>query len=283
MTTCVSVPLVRPDIELPPRTRAGDALVDRRASPAKGSVPDVACDPGWPERSPALPFIVDRLLWAPGPFGLEVEIKSDDRVVGTWSLEINPRSASESFVSQAKASLHVCGSARRDPRATGAFLVVTHWWVQVADSQRLEQLYAALSIATIERLDSLLGASAEGEVGDDRSCVLYLIDGRRRDRQLFSPDRLQIRILEDLERDHAIPGLDLRVAHHLGAGTQPHVGFASTRPDSTMLGSDRFSADEGAGRPAQPWRRVDNVFVRETLSPANMRWNRRATDRQRAE
>lgn len=261
MTTRVAVPGVRLDIELPPRTRASDA--------------------GRAEPSPALPFIVDRLLWAPGPFGLEVEIKSDDRVVGTWSLEVTPRNAADASVSQAKASLHVCGSARRDPRADGAFLVVTQWWVP-ADGEQLEQLYEALSIATIERLDSLLGGSAEGEDSDDRSCVLYLIDGRRGDRQLFSPDRLQIRILEDLERDHSIPGLDLRVAHHRGAGTRPHVGFASTRPASATLGSDHPSADVVAGGTAQPWRRVDKIFVRETLSPANMRWNRRATDRQRA-
>ena len=270
------VPVVRPDIELPPLTRRGDAVAERRVSVDNGAVASASRAGVTAQMGAKLPFLVERLLSAPGPFGLEVEIKSDDRVVGSWSIEVNPRGAGGEYVSQARANLHVCGSARRDPRATGAFLVLSQWRVRVTDSEQLEHLYEALSIAAIERLDSLLGAGVPGEAGDDRSCVLFLIDGRRLDRKLFSLDRLQIRVLEDLEHDHAISGFDLRVAHRRGTGTPPHLGFAPTLPAWLPANGSGTATPEEAGRATAP---DGEVFVRETLSPANMRWNRRAGDR----
>ena len=64
-------------------------------------------------------------------------------MVGTWTVEVNLRGVGEAFVSQALADLYVCASARGDPRATGAFLVVRQWSVESADTRQHEQLYGA--------------------------------------------------------------------------------------------------------------------------------------------
>jgi hypothetical protein len=169
----VSVPPL--DIELPFEARGMDiigAVAERQASLASASAPSR--------------FLVDLLLLAkPGPFALEVEIKSDDRVVGVWNIEVNPRDCGGAYVSQAKANLYVCASARGDARATGAFLVVNQWWVNISNNEQLDQRYASLSAAVLERLESLLGGFAN-ETGERRSCVLYLVDGRRLERKLLS-------------------------------------------------------------------------------------------------
>jgi hypothetical protein len=209
---------------------------------------------------------------AGGPFGLEVEQKSDERVVGTWSVELNLRAPGGTSLSQAKANLYVCGSARGDLRATGAFLVLRQWWVNVSNPAELEQLYEALSVAALERLDSLLGA-AQHNVAERPSCVLFLVDGRSLQRKPFSLDRLQIRVLEDLESEHAIAGVDLRVAHGRGKGTAPHAAFSMTMPPP--LPGETHAEGDLRPRGSQP----NEVFVRETVSPANLRWNRRASDR----
>jgi hypothetical protein len=247
-----------PDIELPPRTRCGDA-------------------PGIP-----VPFLARRLLDAHGPFGLDVEIKSRERVVGSWTIEVSSRLAGELRASQAKANLYVCASIRGDVRATGAFLVLRQWWMRSSDKEQLEFLYEALSGAALERLDSLLGGVPNAS-GESRLCVLFLVDGRHLDRKIFSLDRLQIRLLEDLESEHAIVGVDLRIAHGRGRGTQPHVVFASTLP-APLQGADSGlgpGTDGAAGAPPASRSLIGEVFVRETLSPANARWNRRASDRLR--
>ena len=223
-----------------------------------------------------LPFLARRLLHVPGPLGLEVEIKSEARVVGTWSIEFRLRGAGDRPPAQARAHLYVCASARGDPRATGAFLVVRQWRVQASERERLEQLYVELSIAVLERLDSLMGGVPAGE---SPVCILFLVDGTRTDSKLLSLDRLQIRILEDLECEHAIAGLDLRVAHGRGTGTQPHVAFLSTVPPSS--GNSDFAPGDGATMGTRSMRRAPTgeVFVPETLSPTNVKWSRRASDR----
>lgn len=275
----IPAPPVPPDIEFPLKTRSEDATGADRLTDATnaaiGRPGSVALAP----RAP-LPFLADRLLSAQGPFGLDVEIKSKERVVGTWTIEVNPRGAGDAYVSQAKANLYVCASARGDARATGAFLVVRQWWVPVSDREQVEQLYEALSVAALERLDSLMGG-ARNETGESRSCVLFLVDSRRRDRMPFSLDRLQIRVLEDLESDHAIAGMDLRVAYGRGTGTQPHGAFASTlsAPMQTADSGLGPRDDRAAGSSLAHNSHTGEVFVRETLSPENMRWKRRASDR----
>ena len=278
MNTTSTIPATAPiDIELPFRTRAEDA---------EGASPDAAATNAALGRltavaaplRPPLPFLVERLLSAAGPFGLEVEIKSEYRVVGTWSLELTQRGVGEAFVSQAQADLYVCGSARADPRATGAFLVIRNWSVGSTDSRQLEQLYGGLAVATLERLDSLLG-NVPDEQGGARECVLYLVD-QRHGAASFRLDRLQTRLLEEIEGDHPVSGVDLLVAHGRGTGTRPH-GLASTVP--TPLGSDaRNGARVAAETTLAPSIPVGEVFVAEIVSPENLRWHRRASDRARA-
>jgi hypothetical protein len=265
------------DIELPFRTRAEDA---------EGASPDAAATNAALGRltavaaplRPPLPFLVERLLSAAGPFGLEVEIKSDYRVVGTWSMEVTLRGIGEAFVSQAQADLYVCGSARADPRVNGAFLVVRNWSVGSSDSRQLEQLYGSLAVATIERFDALLG-NVPNEQGEPRECVLYLVD-QRQGGASFRLDRLQARLLEELEGDHPLAGVDLLVAHGRGTGTRPH-GLASTVP-TPLRAESRNGARAGGETAVVPSIPVGEVFVAEIVSPENLRWNRRASDRARA-
>jgi len=267
------------DIELPLKTRDEDTTSARRGTgDAKAAIQRptaVALAPRKP-----LPFLACQLLSAQGPFGLEVELKSEDRVVGTWSIEVNPRDAGGAYVSQAKANLYVCASARGDARATGAFLVVRQWWVRVSDREQLGQLYRSLSVAAIERLEAL-SESVPYETDEAHPCVLFLVDGRRHEMKPFSLDRLQIRLLEDLEGPHAIARLDLSVAHGRGTGTRPHEAFASTvsaplqAVDSGVGPGDERTTD--AALPRVPL--IGEVFIRETVSTENLRWNRRASDR----
>jgi hypothetical protein len=269
----MTMPLRLLDIEFPLRTRAGDGAREPEGRVAEGAANKTAAETIPVALVPSAPvqFIAERLLAAPGPFGLEVETKSDQRVVGSWNLEVNLRSASGAFVSQAKGHLYVCGSIRGDARATGSFLVLRQWWVQVSDPLELERLYEALSVAVLERLDSLLG-NVRNDTAELPTCVLFLVDDRILDRKCLSLDRLQIRLLEDLEGEHAIAGVDLRVAHGRGKEMQPHIGFSLTVPAP-------LAGDTGDDRRSRGSQR-EEVFVRETLSPANLRWRRRASDRE---
>jgi hypothetical protein len=265
------------DIEFPFRTRAEDAEGASRGAAATNAAIGRLTAVAAPLRPP-LPFLVERLLSAAGPFGLEVEIKSEHRVVGTWALEVNLRGVGDAFVSQAQADLYVCASARGDPRSTGAFLVVRQWSVGSSDSRQLEQLYAGLSVAALERLDSLLGG-VPNESGGARECVLYLVDARSAAAP-FRLNRLQARLLEELEGDHPIVGIDLLVAHGRGAGIRPH-GVASTVP-TPLAAEQRNGGRAGQATAVTPGIPVGEVFIAETLSPENLRWNRRASDRARA-
>ena len=193
-------------------------------------------------------------------------------------MEVNLRGVGEAFVSQAQADLYVCASARGDPRSTGAFLVVRQWSVGSSDSRQLEQLYAGLSVAALERLDSLLGG-VPNESGGPRECVLYLVDARQAAAP-FRLNRLQARLLEELEGDHPIVGIDMLVAHGRGTGTRPH-GVASTVP-TPLAAESRNGARAGPATALTSGIPVGEVFIAETLSPENLRWNRRASDRARA-
>ena len=265
------------DIELPFKTRAEDA---EGASPdagatnaALGRLTAVAA----PLRPP-LPFLVERLLSAAGPFGLEVEIKPE--------LPGGRHLVGGSHAARRRRGLRVAGPGRSlrlrlgagRPRATGAFLVVRNWSVGSSDSRQLEQLYGSLAVAALERLDSLLG-DVPNEQGGPRECVLYLVE-QRQGGASFRLDRLQARLLEELEGDHPIAGVDLLVAHGRGTGTRPH-GLASTVP--TPLGAEsRSGARAGGETTLVPSIPVGEVFVAEIVSPENLRWNRRASDRARA-
>ena len=263
------------DIEFPLRTRAEDAEGASRdaatTNAAIGRLTAVAA----PLRPP-LPFLVQRLLSAAGPFGLEVEMKSDGRVVGTWSLELTVRGVGDAFVSQAQGDLFVCGSASGNRRATGSFLVVRNWSVGSRDSRQAEQLYASLAVAALERLDSLLG-NVPNEEGLPRECVLYLIDASTA-AGAFRLDRLQARLLEELEGERPIIGVDILVAHGRGTGTRPH-GSASTLP--APLGVEARNGARSVAILGSPIP-VGEVFIPEVVSPENLRWNRRASDRVRA-
>src|SRR5205085_3318767 len=89
------------DIEFPLRTRAEDAEGANRGA-AETNAAIIRLTAAAAPLGPALPFLVERLLSAAGPFGLEVEIKPEQRVVGTWALEVSQRGIGEAFVSQAR-------------------------------------------------------------------------------------------------------------------------------------------------------------------------------------
>ena len=279
----VPAPAVPLDIEFPLKTRSDDGTDADRAARTTNAAIERLTSVAFAPRAP-VPFLVERLLGAAGPFGLEVELKSEERVVGSWSIEVNPRDAGGAYVSQAKANLYVCASARGDARATGAFLVIRQWSVQVSDPEQLDQLYESLSAAALERLDSLLAGAPEPG-GEARSCALFLVDGRRLERKLLSLDRLQSRLLDDLDHERAIAGMELRVAHGRGTGARRHAVFAATLPaamSAAMPAGDPGAAAPDARKSAEQRERgslAGEVFVRETVAPANVRWNRRASDR----
>jgi hypothetical protein len=270
--TTTPAPTPPPDIAFPLKTRSGDTAGNHDRIGESASVEAPAADAA--TRRTPLPFLFERLLCGHGPFGLEVEAKSRDRMVGTWPIEIGLRDADGVAAAHVSANLYLCASRNGDERATGAFLVVRQWWVRDADKAQIERLYEMLSAAALERLDALMG-NLPNENGEYRPCVLFLVTDRHLDRRLVSLDRLELRILEDLETEHAIAGIDLRVAHGRGRGTQPHAVFASTLPAPLQPGDVGFDARRRGGTGSM----IGEVFVRETLSPANVRWNRRASDR----
>ncbi|MDQ6628327.1 MAG: hypothetical protein M3Z29_07765 [Pseudomonadota bacterium] len=249
------------DIELPFRSR----LLD---DPDAEAPDPEALPPG-----PPLPFLVELLLQAKaGRFGLEVEIKADDRVVGTWDLEVSPQDERGAHVSRVKATLYLCGSARADPRATGAFLVLHQWWVNVLNKAQRDQLYGAVAAAVIERLNALL-EGVPNEIGESRSCVLYLIDGRSSERRPLSLERLQSEFLQALDGENGLVGMKLHISHGRGASGR---SVTATMPSP-------LQAAPAAARPASNGSTAldasDEPFVPETVSPANMRWQRRASDK----
>ena len=70
------------------------------------------------------------------------------------------------------------------------------------------------------------------------------------------------------------------VAHGRSTGTRPH-GLASTVP-TPLAAESRHPARAGQETTLAPSIPVGEVFVAETVSPENLRWNRRASDKARA-
>lgn len=265
------------DIELPFRTRAADGAGqprDEQRAAARGmeapvsALPTLVCA--------HLALLDELMASSAGPYGLEIEVKQDERVVGTWHLDVSPRNACAVYVSQARAALHVCVSATGDPRATGAFLVLSHWWVNAGDDAQLGQLYDELTAATLARLGSLaehIPAHAEPMP----PFVLYLIDGRTRKVKFFSLPRLASELLNALSESETVPKLTLRVAYGKGLGSSP---VAATMPaDLPLLGEPVVPMRPSA---AVPWSAAraprrgapGDVFIREELSAENLRWAR---------
>lgn len=250
------------DIQLPFRGRIGDA----RASEIGLAYPLKRLHGHWD----TLPYPVAELLVAqPGPFNLEVDVKHDDRVVGTWCVECNPHDPAGLLVSHVRAELYVCGSAAGNPRESGAFLAIDSWWVNADDPKQVEALYGCLSSAVIERLSSLLANNARERVGEPQSLVLYLLDVRRRDRRVLKLGVLEATLLLEIADGHCVAGVDLKVAHGRGIGSSP-MGLGRALVQTVPM---PFAYAPGAVDP----RGV--VFIREIVSPANAKWSRRASDR----
>jgi hypothetical protein len=261
------------DIELPFRTRAADETGQQREERRAAARVHEESEQARPTPVCVHLALLDELMAAPrGPYGLEVEVKQDERVVGTWELEVNLRNACEVYVSQARAALHVCVSARGDPRATGAFLVLRHWWVNAGVQEQVSQLYDELIVAILARLNSLTEHVPEHAEAMP-PYVLYLIDGRNRKVKIFSLARLAADLLKALGEDEAVPKLRLKIAYGKGLGSSP---AAPTTP-ADFAGLDEPVIPEPPV--AVPWssaaaRRVvpGPVFVREQLSAENLRW-----------
>ncbi len=257
MRATQSPPPPHVDIELPFKVRAVDeSRPDEDVSPYRAAPAPTVTTPFAP--------LLDQLLDAgPGRFGLQIDVKHDHRVVGTWEIDISPRDPSDVHVSQAGAVLHACVAADGDVRATAAFLVLGHWWVNSADPFELDQLYDALSYAVLERFDALM----EGRADLARTMppyVLYLVDARQKKPRVFKAARLELALLRALGDGHAVPGLDLHIAHGRGTGVSPL---------SATLPSELSAADVAPPEPVR--RRADEVFVPERLSEANLRWMRK--------
>lgn len=278
-----AAPLANVDIELPLKVRADDATRRRDAAAAAAAAAAQASAP-----QIATPFapLLDRLLDAGhGPFGLQVDVKHDHRVVGSWEIEIGPSDAADVHGSQARAVLNACVAADGSVRATAAFLVLHHWWVTSADPFQLDQLYEGLTHAVLDRFEWLMEDRAD-LARTMPPYVVYLVDGRQKKPRVFKAARLEQSLLRALGDGRAVPGLDLHVAHGRGTGVSP---LSATLPDD-LGGADRTSSEldpsdgESNGRatkkppPPEPVRRrADEVFVPERLSQANLRWMRKGS------
>lgn len=283
-TTATPALATRVDIELPFRVRAVDDTGRGDDDPQSDLTHRAAAYPAI--TTPYLCLIDQLLDSGAGPFGLQVDVKHDHRVVGTWDIDISPPDSTDVYVSQARATLYVCVSADGNPRATAAFLVLGHWWVNSADPLQLDQLYEALTRAVLDRLDALM----ERPVGLAPSMppyVLYLVDGRERKPRVFKAARLEHALLRALGDGRAVPGLDLHVAHGRGTGVSP---LSATLPQN-LSEADLAPPDMPAFDAALPYtaspnkvarlspirRRADEVFVPERLSEENLRWMRKAS------
>jgi hypothetical protein len=220
--------------------------------------------------------LLDELMAAPpGPYGLEVEVKQDERVVGTWQMDVSPRNACAVYVSQARAALHVCVSASGDPRTTGAFLVLSHWWVNAGDEEQLAQLYDELTAAVLTRLGSVT-ERIPPHAEPMPPYVLFLVDGRTRKVKLFSLPRLAASLLDALGESDALPKLALQVAYGKGLGSSP---VAATMPADLPVLDELVSLPRPPA-PVVPWspasghQATQAVFKREQLSAVNLKWAR---------
>jgi hypothetical protein len=268
------------DIELPFKVRAVDD------EPRDGEAARLQRTTAAPPVTTPFAPLLDQLLDAgPGRFGMQIDVKHDHRVVATWDIDISPRDPADLHVPQAQALLYACVAADGNPRATAAFLVLTHWWVNSADPFELDQLYEGLTYAVLDRFDGLMKERAD-LARTMPPYVLYLVDGRQRKPRVFKVARLEHALLRALGDGSAVPGLDLHVAHGRGTGVSPlSATLPSELSPADILPSDGPLIDaEADARPAKKSdppppvrRRADEVFVPERLSEENLRWMRKAS------
>ena len=267
------------DIELPFKVRAVDT---GRAGDAAATARHRL--PAPPVTTPFASLLDCLLDSGSGPYGLQVDVKHDHRVVGTWDIYLGPADPNDIRAPQTSAILYACVAPDGNPRETAAFLVLTHWWIVSADPVELDQLYEELTYAVLDRLDALMQARTD-IAATMPPYVLFLVDGRQKKPRVFKAARLERAMLRVLGDGRAVPGLDLHVAHGRGTGvspvstTQPSDLSATelVPPDIPTFRSD--SADDAPAKaepPAEPVRRrAEEVFVAERLSEANLRWMRK--------
>jgi hypothetical protein len=157
-----------------------------------------------------------------GQYGLVVDVLGDDRVVGTWAIELHPRDALGSLICNTKARLQACASTCGEARSNSAFLVVAQWPGNVQDNGQRSRLYRQLCLAVVARLDSI--AEMLPVEAHMPPYVLFLVDGRpRNERKVESLNlaRLQSELLHMLEGSELAAELDLKVAHGQGTGSSP--------------------------------------------------------------
>jgi hypothetical protein len=273
----------RVDIELPFKVRAVDE--ERRGEDDRDD------DERWqrataapPVTTPFAPLLDQLLDSGPGPFVMQVDVKHDHRVVGTWDIDICASDPSDVHVSQAQAVLYACVAADGNPRETAAFLVLAHWWVNSADPLQLDQLYESLTYAILDRFDTLM-KGREDLARTMPPYVLYLVDGRERKPRVFKTARLEQALLRALGDGRAVPGLDLHVAYGRSMGVSPISATLPSELSTDLLPADIATIDADAdARPAKKAappppvrRRADEVFVPERLSEENLRWMRKAS------
>jgi hypothetical protein len=228
----VSTPFEPPSAEPSTSSSRSDARrgregASRNAAETKAAIGRLTAVCG-AARSRRYPFLVERLLSASAPFGLEVEIKSEQRVVGTWSLEVSQRAIGESYVSQAGAQRPMSAArraairgppARSSSCANGRLAAPTAGRSSSctpASPSRRSSVSTRSSAACRTRRAARANACSTSSTGARRGVGLRL-------------DRLQFRLLEELEGEHPIAGVDVLVAHGRGTARVPH-GVVSTVP-----------------------------------------------------
>ena len=156
-----SVPYCRKGRPLDPRRINGPHAADRPAY-APAHMPEPSLDielPIAPAEAPRTHSTLAKVLAsAPaGHHGLAIDVTDDNRVVGTWLIELHPRDARGTLICNARARLEVCASMCGDARSNNAFLVITQWPTNVTDRQQQSQLYLQLCQGVLARLDTVAG------------------------------------------------------------------------------------------------------------------------------
>lgn len=210
-----------------------------------------------------------------GPYGLTVKVRDEDRVVGTWAIELHPRDLTGTLICSTQARLQACASTHGDAFSNCAFLIVTRWPSSVLDLNQRGQLYLQLCQGVLARLDSV--ASQLPEAARMPPYVLFLVDGRPRQERLrgaLSLARLQSELLRELEGSPVGRRLDLRVAHGHGTGSSPlpPTPDAATSPDLSEAAQVIFPA---RARPAEarpvPLLHTAGSLVLESVAEAERR------------
>lgn len=93
----------------------------------------------------------------PGPLALDICVY-DDRIVGSWPLELNRKLPGSALTSHVEARLHACASLRGLPSATEAYVVLDAWICQGGYPTHVTEVIAVLARAVLLRLESLMSA-----------------------------------------------------------------------------------------------------------------------------